>query len=473
MSWLLPMADDADVAGARAAAGEFDRLRATMAAPESAVTRLVDAVGFPRPAPETALPTSLQTVDRTVDLLSPAVRAVGVGGGAAALVLIGAWAGQRVRRRDDELRSLVARGLSPARGAGQAVAESLLPLLVGLAAGGAVGWLLIAELGPSPTLGPDALPRSLLALAAGAVAALAVLAAVTAGLLARLDQVGRGPAAQLARPGARGWRSPPRSRWSPPCRWRPSGGRGEFGVLTLVVPLLATVVVGRRGHRAAALDRPARRRPAAPPAAGRLPGGAPGARRGGRGPARRRDDGALARPRRVRRRARRLDRAHHRGEGRRRHRQRRRRARRRTARRRTGHRPRAPWSSAPNGTRRSFPATGGPTCWSCTRTRSPAWSAGTTAWPTGRLEDLMRALTAYDGDRVPVVLAGGVPDDVLGGRRRRADHRLRLLHRCRWTVVAEVDAFPGQGSRDALLVADWDRYVAALEPPPAAIPTSC
>ena len=71
-----------------------------------------------------------------------------------------------------------------------------------------------------------------------------MIAAVTAGLLARLDQVGRGPAAQLLA----------RVPWlavtaavtvvtAVPLITGADDDQGEFGVLTLVVPLLATVVV--------------------------------------------------------------------------------------------------------------------------------------------------------------------------------------------------------------------------------------
>jgi putative ABC transport system permease protein len=63
---------------------------------------------------------------------------------------------------------------------------------------------------------------------------------------------------------------------------------------------------------------------------------------------------------------------------------------------------------------------------------------------------------------VPVVLAGGVPDNVLvatdGGLTVDFDYYTLPVD-----VVAQVDAFPGQASRDALLVADWDRYLSALE----------
>ena len=77
------------------------------------------------------------------------------------------------------------------------------------------------------------------------------------------------------------------------------------------------------------------------------------------------------------------------------------------------------------------------------------------------LDELMAALSSYEGDRVPVVLAGGAPDSALAA----TDGGLTVdfkYYSLPVAVVAQVDAFPGQGSQDALLVADWDRYFSAL-----------
>ena len=364
---------------------DFEELQAAMADPESPVTRLIDDEGFPRPAPDSALPGSLETVDRTVGLLSPPVRAVGIGGGIAALVLVGAWAGQRVRRRDGELRSLVARGLSPARGAGQAAAEAVLPVVLGLGVGGAV------RLGADPRARAVRRPRP------------------------------RRPAALPARPGRRrsGRLRRDRGRHRRPAR-PPRPGRSRTGRPAPHPSALAgrhrgdhrrdggaaghrcrrrpgrvrrphpgRPAAGDRrdrgcGHRPAAVDRPARGLPAAPPAPGRLPGGAPRARRPGRGPAGRRDDGAVPGARRLRGRARRLDRPHDRPP----------RPRSPPAAtswspcpappRRPAPRPRARWSWGSSATPRWCPATGGPTSSSCTPTRSRASCAGPTTWPTSR-----------------------------------------------------------------------------------------
>jgi hypothetical protein len=96
----------------------------------------------------------------------------------------------------------------------------------------------------------------------------------------------------------------------------------------------------------------------------------------------------------------------------------------------------------------------------------PDQVAGVVRWNEGLadhpLDELMDALTNYEGDRVPVVLAGPVPDAVVNG----TDGALTLdfdYYTMPVEVVGRADAFPGQGSRDALLVADFDSYVAGIE----------
>jgi putative ABC transport system permease protein len=78
------------------------------------------------------------------------------------------------------------------------------------------------------------------------------------------------------------------------------------------------------------------------------------------------------------------------------------------------------------------------------------------------LDELMAALRGYDGDRVPVVLSGTFPDSALDA----AAGELTVdfgYYTMPVQVVGRADAFPGQGDRAPLLVAEWDRYVAAIE----------
>jgi putative ABC transport system permease protein len=253
LEWFLPLPGPLDVDAARSHAERLDRLRAGLAAPRGDVVRAAAAGDLAPPTPASRLPEALGTVDRTVALLVPPVRAVGAGGAGAALVLVGAWAGQRVRRRESELRALLVRGLSPARAAGAALREAVLPAVIGTAVGGAAGRLLVRALGPSPELADGAAGNALLVLGAGAAAALALVPAVTAAAVRRMDVVGRRPRR--------------------PVPWVAVAGGvtvavgalvlsgdpddGDVALLPLVLPLLATVVVA--GAVTAALPRLGRR----------------------------------------------------------------------------------------------------------------------------------------------------------------------------------------------------------------------
>ncbi|MCF6744197.1 hypothetical protein E9529_07895 [Blastococcus sp. KM273128] len=463
LEWFLPLQPGLPVARVRTAVGAVERLQVTMASPDSAVAQLLDEEGYQAPVARSGLPTVLDRVDTTRALLEPPVRAVGIGGGAAALVLVGAWAAHRVRRRDDELRSLVVRGLSPARAALHAAAEAALPVAAGLAAGGLAGWALVRELGPSTTLPSGALPQALAFLAAGGAAALAVVALVTAGLTARLDSIGSGAAAHLL--GRVPWLAVTAVvtvvAAVPLVVGDPADRAGRIDVLALVVPLLVTVVVA--GALTAVLPR------LAVAAGGRLRGLPVGAflavRRvlAGQGAARVVVvttalslalvvyAGALASStaRTVEVKAAvatgsdvvvPLG-----GQGA------------------TGLRP--PDGTAVVGTENDAALLPGDTGTDVLVVR-PEEVAGVVRWDDGLadrpLDELMADLAAYRGDRVPVLLAGPVPDSLLEatGGELTLDFDYYSLP---VQVVGRTAAFPGQGSSEPLAVADWDAYVAALE----------
>ncbi|MGY1723984.1 hypothetical protein [Blastococcus sp. SYSU DS0533] len=461
LEWFLPLRPDLPVARVREAAGAAERLQVTMASPDSAVAQLLDEEGYQAPVARSGLPTVLDRVDTTRELLEPPVRAVGIGGGAAALVLVGAWAGHRVHRRDDELRSLVVRGLSPARAALHAAGEAVLPVTAGLAAGGLAGWASVRELGPSTTLPPGALGQALGFLAAGGVAALAVVALVTAGLTAHLDSIGSGAAAHLL--GRVPWLAVTAVvtvvAAVPLVVGDPAERAGRIDVLALVVPLLVTVVVA--GALTALLPRVA--------AGDRLRGLPVGlflaVRRvlAGQGPARVVVvttalslalvvyAGALASS---------------------------------TARTvevkaavatgsdvvvplgsedTTGLRP--PDGTAVVGVENDAALLPGDTRTDVLVVR-PDEVAHVVRWDDGLadrpLDELMAALAGYRGDRVPVLLAGPLPGSLVEGTG--GELTLDFGHySLPVQVVGRAAAFPGQASSEPLAVAEWEAYAAALE----------
>lgn len=459
LEWFLPPTPDVQVEEMRATADRVAELQLRLTNPDSPVAQLVDQWNFANLEPRSGLLPVLDIVDRTVELLEPPVRAVGIGGGAAALVLVGAWAGQRVRRREDEMRALVARGVSPARGALDAARESLLPLLAGLAAGGAAGWLLVRALGPSADLPGSVLAGAALALVAAAAATLAVVGAVTAVLFSRIDAVGRGAAASIA--GRVPWLAVTAAvavvTVVPLVLAEPEEGTG-IGVLPLLAPLLVTVVAA--GLVTALLPRlGALRAVRRLPAAGFL-----AARRvlAGQGATRLVVvttalalglvvyAGALAD---------------------------------------STDRTIAAKASVASGSDVVVPLArlspgDGPLPEAATLVgaedtgtlvpgESPAdvlvvrpdeiadvvrWNA---AFADRPLPELMSALSGYDGARVPVVVAGDLPEgvtDATGGEL--------VLDFRYWSVPVEIvgraSAFPGQRGQDPLFVADWDRFDEAL-----------
>ena len=257
LQWYIPLEEGIGVDEAHAAAARFEELHREIADAGSTVFRLVWDEGFTQPVPETVLPETLVTVDDTVDLLVPPVRAVGIGGAAAGVVLVGAWAGQRVRRRDDELRSLIARGISPGRIAVRGTVEAVLPLLVGATAGAAAAWFLVRELGPSPRLPRETTDPALVDLGIGIAVSLVVVSAVTAVLASRLDRVDAGRSTQRLG----------RIPWLPVVAAitvvtalplvTDEGGPRRLDMLTLGVPLLVTAVAA--GAVTALLPRTGRR----------------------------------------------------------------------------------------------------------------------------------------------------------------------------------------------------------------------
>jgi hypothetical protein len=462
LNWSIPLDESAGISDARRAADRYEALQAALTNPDGPVAGVVAEGGYETAAVRTSLPNALESVERTVELLAPPVRAVGIGGGAAALVLVGAWAGHRMRRRDDELRSLVARGLSPARAAGDVVHESVLPVLLGAAAGGAAGWLLVRELGPAAQLPSGALDDALVALAVGVVAAVLVVAAVTAVLVTRLDQIGRGQAASLL--GRVPWLAVVTAitvvTVVPLVTRTQDDGAGRVDVLTLAVPLLVTVVVAgavtallpRIGSRA---DARLRRLPTGPYLAVRRVLAGSGTARlvvvttalslglvVYAGALASSTDRTIAAKASVA----------------------------------TGsdvvvQLPRAravegplPEGATVVGTEPGVDVLPGGTTANVLIVR-PEEVAGVVRWNDALadrpLADLMAALSGYEGDRVPVILSGELPDGVLEGTGDELTVAFGYFD-LPVEVVARADGFPGQSERRPLLVADRDSYAAAL-----------
>ncbi len=473
--WSLPLAESAGISGARDAAERFEALQAALLDPDGPVAGIPDAdVGSA--IVRTGLPGAFEAVAETTGLLAPPVRAVGTGGAAAALVLVGAWAAARVRRREDELGALVARGLSPLRAAGDGAREAALPAVAGVLAGALLGWLLVRALGPSARLPDGAAGDAVTAALLGLAAVLLVVAAVTAWFVTRLVQAGAGRADRLL--GRVPWLAVVAAVTAVAVVPLLAGDREEGGrvdLLTLAVPLLVTVVAAgavtallpRLGRRA---DARLRRLPPAPYLALRRVLAARGAARlavvttalslalvvqaGALADSTARtlaaktavatgSDVVVAVPR-----GQEVDETAMPGDA----------------------------TLVARASGQVAGPTGSPVDVLLVR---PGEVAGVVRWDDALAErplaELMAALAGYDGDRVPVVLAGGPldlgpPRTALGGpadgAAARTDEEFALALGyldLPVEVVARAGAFPGQPGRGPLLVADRDRYTAALE----------
>ncbi|MGY1803076.1 FtsX-like permease family protein [Blastococcus sp. SYSU D00922] len=452
LEWYLPLPAGIGVDEARRTVDRVAQLQADLVAPRSAAVRITNLFGFDRPAPASELPDALERVDETVALLAPPVRAVGSGAAAAALVLVGAWAGQRVRRRDDELRSLLARGLPPHRAGGQALREALLPTLAGVGVGAAAGWLLVRALGPSASLPDAALPAALVALAAAGVASLLTVAVVTTALVTRLDSPARRPGVLFAR-----------IPWLPvtaavtvvvaiPVLTGEADG-GGIDLLQLVLPLLVTAVVA--GGLTAALPRvplrPARLAPAPFLALSRVLTGRAAARlvvittalalglivySGALADS---TDRTLVAKQAVG----------------------------------TGSDVVVPLlrrtveaGPPPDGTtivgvgQRAQLSTGEEADVLVVRPEEiPAVTRWHPSFADQDVDQLMRALADHDGGGVPVVVAGSADADV--GAELVVE--FGRVYRVQVDVVGTATAFPGQPGRAPMVIADWDRFTGAVE----------
>jgi putative ABC transport system permease protein len=242
LTWSIPLERGIGVDEARAVLRRFDQLRGTVADPATPVPQFAEDQSFPTPLPESQLGVALRAVDDTRTRLIAPIQAVGAAGAVATVVVVGAWAAQRVRRREDEFRALLARGIGPGRLAARAAGEAVLPALLGVAVGAVGAWLLVHWAGPSDRLPAGTAAGARNSLAAGLLAVIVVVPLVTAALTSRIDQADTGP----------GGRRLTRVPWLAvatavtvvtlvPLLTR-GPERGRLDLLTLGVPLLACAV---------------------------------------------------------------------------------------------------------------------------------------------------------------------------------------------------------------------------------------
>lgn len=134
----------------------------------------------------------LARTDEVIDQIGPPVQALML---AAVVLALGVLAGAGVflvRRRRTEFGLLDARGVGLGQIAWRTGAEVLLPVVVGLAAGAALGLWLVGWVAPTGTVGDDAAGRAIRSLVVVGVVAVALVALVVARSVADLTAGERG-----------------------------------------------------------------------------------------------------------------------------------------------------------------------------------------------------------------------------------------------------------------------------------------
>ena len=188
--WHFPLADrDLDYERAQALEVRYDRAHRAPDDPLSPLGRAVRALqvyAFQEPSIDSLFFSSMERIRSTRATLDASMRIVTTAGQAVALLAM-AGAGVFVaRRRRTELRLLLAQGISPAGIGARFAAEAIVPILIGVAGGGALAQALVAVLGPSSTFDRTAVLDAVTGMAVAALAAV-VVTGVVVGVSARRE----------------------------------------------------------------------------------------------------------------------------------------------------------------------------------------------------------------------------------------------------------------------------------------------
>jgi hypothetical protein len=135
---------------------------------------------FPSATHESSLADLVHESSDTQAAVAGPVGTISLAGRAVAMIAVGVAAAYGARRRRIEVGLLMARGARPAGVGARAAVESLLPVMLGSAAGWILALTLVRRLGPGSALDPGAERWAALLVATVAVVALALVAGVTA-----------------------------------------------------------------------------------------------------------------------------------------------------------------------------------------------------------------------------------------------------------------------------------------------------
>jgi putative ABC transport system permease protein len=188
---------------AKALDRRFDALEAGLRSGQSDLWRELGCRGSGAAGPaectlKSSLSAAITLADENIDAVSPPARLLATAGMLVALAAAAAAGVFLVARRRVEARLLFAQGRAPAWFAGRTALESLVPMLLGTAAGFALALLLVDAFESRGAIDRAGLQSAAIAAALGFAAALALLALVAGVLFARQFDPGRRSGGSLA-----------------------------------------------------------------------------------------------------------------------------------------------------------------------------------------------------------------------------------------------------------------------------------
>jgi putative ABC transport system permease protein len=191
VTWSQPAPDVTDLEEARTVRARMARVATAAGDPRTELGAAITDTNGTRPQAEVGMGPLVRDADAAVAALAGPARAVGIAGQAVALAVAAAAALFAARAREIELKLAAVRGRSPLRQGLTAAVRAIPALLAGAVVGWATALAVVAAVAPGRSLPAATAVSAAWSVSLALVPALAVIAAVTAGVVASAVRVGR------------------------------------------------------------------------------------------------------------------------------------------------------------------------------------------------------------------------------------------------------------------------------------------
>jgi hypothetical protein len=191
VTWSQPAPDLTDLQGARGVRTRMARAASAAGDPRTELGAAIADANGTRPQAVVGMGRLVRDADAAVAALAGPARAVGIAGQAVALAVVAAAGLFSARARQVELKLAAVRGRSPLRQGVTAAVRATPALAVGAALGWAAAMAVVISVAPGRSLPAPTLLAAAWSVGLAMVPALAVIAAVTAGVVASTVRVGR------------------------------------------------------------------------------------------------------------------------------------------------------------------------------------------------------------------------------------------------------------------------------------------